>query len=169
MAYALWSRARLRPRCRAPVNWWSRGELRAKFLCFSFLRREALWPGSAALLLLQRRIPAAVAATTSLQISSVLPLVWAGLGPTPAQPEPVIRATSPERAFATIKGRRGPSINARVHSGILSLELCVRLLRCCVSALISAVCSTTLSCTADPVAGADLLRCSHLQGEHSRS
>ena len=57
----------------------------------------------------------------------------------------------------------------RGFSGILSLELCVRLLRCCVSALISAVCSTTLSCTADPVAGADLLRCSQLQGEHSRS
>ena len=41
------------------------------------LRREALWPGSAALMLLQRRFRA-VAATTSLQISSVLLCAWAG-------------------------------------------------------------------------------------------
>jgi len=56
MAYALCPRARLRPRCSAPCDGWST-ELRAEFLCFSFLRREALWLGSAALLLLQRRIP----------------------------------------------------------------------------------------------------------------
>ena len=102
---------------------------------------------------------AAVAATTSLQISSVLPLAWAG---TQGRRQP--RAWSSARRVPNDLSQqptaeRDPP-RTRGFSGILSLELCVRLLRCCVSALISAVCSTTLSCTADPVAGADLLRCS---------
>ncbi len=166
MASALGPRARVRPRGRAPVNWWSRGELRAKFLCFSFLRREALWPGSAALLLLQRRIPLLLQRQPRCKLAlcclCLFVLGWDS-GPSPAQslrhPRDESRTT-----LHNDQQPRGTHPLTRGFSGILSLELCVRLLRCCVSALISAVCSTTLSCTADPVAGADLLRCSRYKG-----
>ena len=104
-----------------------------------------------------RKLPVSRLAVQTLCCLCVLCLVPLPLA---AHRKVVVAVRVPNDLSQQSTAERDPSINARVHSGILSLELCVRLLRCCVSALISAVCSTTLSCTADPVAGADLLRCS---------
>ena len=77
------------------------------------LRREALWPGSAALLLLQRRIPLLLQRQPRCKLALCC-LLSAGTQGRRSPKACVIRATSPERAFKTINSRRASLVNVRV-------------------------------------------------------
>ena len=159
MAYALWSRARLRPRCRAPVNWWSRGELRAKFLCFSFLRREALWPGSAALLLLQRRIPLLLQRQPRCKLALCC-LLSAGTTQGRRTPEPASSARRVPNELSQQSTAEETNPLTRGYAACLDLKS-----SCFLGAATAVVeqseCSRRAhlsTCTATPTAARDLLR-----------
>ena len=92
------------------------------FLCFSICGAKRCGLEALALMLLQGRIPRAAAATTSLQISSVL-LSVSCLGLCADAAKLSVRPRDESRtSFLNNQQPKRPIRNARVHSGILSLE-----------------------------------------------
>ena len=137
-------------------GWVEQSSVGVSLVLIAAARSAVAW--SAALLLQTRPRKLPVLAASPCRLCAAVLACLGGL----AAPQPnhaCVSVRVPDDPSQQPTAERDPP-RTRGFSGILSLELCVRLLRCCVSALISAVCSTTLSCTADPVAGADLLRCS---------